>query len=252
LDYNWPDLVESIDADVGFTVHIHLTVHPESASPGDIVELDHGDGVIPGNVSGAAAWARSEVETVTRKWDVLHRSAAQHAVNEHLSGLLPRTVAGAMVGSAIAALSVSADDTRAAHELYQARREARLDELVRRQTAATLRFLREECFNNPASARLFLMINTHARLGVFPNAEQADDIVAEVTRWHPDALWVQIATTLQATLMSLTPDQIDELLRVLSAALHSTGHPDEAFILRNLRADADQGSRAGLNDPAEK
>ena len=91
------------------------------------------------------------------------------------------------MASAIAVLSVTTDDSRAAHELQQARREAHLDELARRQTAASLWFLREECFDNPASARLFLMLNTTARLGVFPTTHQADDIVAEVTRWNPDA-----------------------------------------------------------------
>lgn len=136
--------------------------------------------------------------------------------------------------------------------LQEARREAHLDELARRQAAANLRFLREECFDNPASARLFLMLNTTSRLGVFPTAQEADEVVAEVTRWHADSLWVQVAKTLQTALESLTPDQTDELLRVLSAALSSTGHPDQARTPRDLRRSANRGSSNGHDESSER
>ncbi|AHH97598.1 hypothetical protein [Kutzneria albida] len=240
LEYNWTDRVNSVDAHLAFSAHIYLTVHPDPERRTG--EADAGGAVVvPPSVSQAAVWARSEVEEVTREWDVLHRHAAQHSVNERVGQHLPHTLYGAVVGSVTVALSVSEDDTRAAHALQQAHREAHLDEIARRQAAATLRFLREECFDNPASARLFLMLNTNTRLGVFPSAQQADEVVAEVTRWHPDSLWVQVAKTLHTVLGALTPGQTEELLRVLAAALHSTGHSEQAHNLDDLRSRADRG-----------
>ncbi|GAB3453768.1 hypothetical protein [Actinophytocola sediminis] len=250
LEHSWTDYVGSADAHLGFAAHIHLTVHPEPAYLG--VALTNG-GVhagVPPVLSRAGVWARLQVETVTEKWDVLHRQAAQHDLNDQLARHLPHTLdGGAVVAAATAVLSVTADDIRAGHELLHARREAHMDELARRQIAATLRFLREECFDNPASARLFLMLNTNTRLGVFPTAQQADDVVDEVTRWHPDTLWVQVAKTLQTALGALTPDRTDELLRVLSAALHSTGHPDQARTIHDLRSGTVRSSSNGSASP---
>ncbi|MEU5850676.1 hypothetical protein [Saccharopolyspora shandongensis] len=100
-------------------------------------------------------------------------------------------------------------------------------------------------FDNPASARLFLMLNTSSRLGVFPNAQQADNVVTEVNKWHPETLWVQVAKTLQDALSSLNPGQIDELLHLLSVTLRSTGHPVQADKLNDLR---DQ-STCAVNSP---
>lgn len=253
LEHSWTDRVDSVNDHLGFAARIHLTVHLDPAQPARTPEgAPSNDGTLAGvlspAVSRAAVWSRSQVEEVTRQWSVLHRHAAQHDLNDRLSQHLPHTLHGGVVTSMTAVLSVTTDDARAAHELQQTRREAHLDDLTRRQTAATLRFLREECFDNPASARLFLMLNTTTRLGVFPTGQQADDIVAEVTRWHPDTLWVQVAKTLQTALGSLTSDQTDELLRVLSAALHSTGHPDQARTLHDLRSGAERGSR---DDPGE-
>ncbi|MEV0082885.1 hypothetical protein [Saccharopolyspora sp. NPDC050642] len=143
-----------------------------------------------------------------------------------------------------AALSVPPESHQAALDLQQQRREAQLDELARRQAAATMRFLRQECFDNPASARLFLMLNASSRLGVFPNADQAEDVVTEVNKWHPDTLWVQVARTLQTALASLTPGQTDELLRLLSVMLRTTGHPSQADELNDLRSPATDSAEA--------
>ncbi|MEV6610969.1 hypothetical protein [Kutzneria sp. NPDC051319] len=239
LEYDWTDRVDSLDAHLAFSAHIYLIVRPGPVHRRGEAGTDE-PAVVPRLVSQAAVWARAEVEEATGKWGVLQRHAAQHSVNEQVARHLPYTMHGAVLSSVTVALSVGEDDTRAAHALQQARREAHLDELARRQTAATLRFLREECFDNPASARLFLMLNTNTRLGVFPSAEQADEIVAEVTRWHPDTLWVQVAKTLHTVFGSLTPDQTKELLRVLAAALHSTGHPEQARNLDDLRSGADR------------
>lgn len=251
-EHNWTDRVDSVDEHLGFVAHIHLAVHLDPVHPADPASLpstdDGAPAVVPPAVSRAAMWARSQVEKVTQDWGVLHRHAAQHDLNDRLSRGVPHTVDGGVVGSLTAVLSVATDDTRAAHALQEARREAYLDELARRQTAANLRFLREECFDNPASARLFLMLNTTSRLGVFPNAQQADDVVTEVTRWHSDSLWVQVAKTLQTALVSLTPEQADELLRVLSAVLSSTGHPDQARTLHDLRSRVNRGSRNGHDE----
>lgn len=240
LEYDWTDRVNSLDAHLAFSAHIYLIVRPGPEHRS--AEAGAGESAtVPPLISHAAVWARSEVEKATCEWGVLQRHAAQHSVNERVARHLPHTMHGAVLSSLTVALSVSEDDTHAAHALQQARREAHLDEIARRQTSATLRFLREECFDNPASARLFLMLNTNTRLGVFPSAEQADAIVSEVTRWHPDTLWVQVAKTLHTVFGSLTPDQTEELLRVLAAALHSTGHPEQARNLDDLRSGADCG-----------
>ncbi|EWM12048.1 hypothetical protein KUTG_02352 [Kutzneria sp. 744] len=240
MEYNWTDRVDSMDTHLAFTARVHLIVHPavEHRAGGGNDDWPVGE---PPVVSQAAVWTRSLVGEATREWDVLHRHAAQHGVNERLSRHLPHTMDDAVVGSVTVALSVDEDDIRAAHELQRARREAQLDELACHQTATTLRFLREECFDNPGSARLFLMLNTNTRLGVFPSAQQADAVVDEVTRWHPDSLWVQVAKTLQAAFGSLTHNQTKELLRVLSAVLRGTGHPEQASDLDDLRSAVERG-----------
>ncbi|WP_409497212.1 hypothetical protein [Amycolatopsis sp. cmx-11-12] len=242
LEHSWHDRFTSSDEHIGFTARVHIIVQT-----GDTFDAgwrnDEPLELRPG-IDQAIAYVRSEVECLLKQWEVMKRSAAQHAVNHHLSSKLPHELDDGALTVAAVALSVADDDAHAAEEMRQARHEEHLDELARRRVAANMRFLRDECFDNPASARLFLMLNTTTRLGVFPDAQQADAVIAEVNQWHPDSLWVQLAGILQPVVRSLSPSQADELVRILSAALRSTGHPEEADAVVDLWSDARRGPEA--------
>jgi hypothetical protein len=228
VEHSWSEPVNSSDPDVPFIARLHLTMRADGSGP-----PDQGSPVL----SAAATGLREEVEKVARRWSVLHRQSAQHELNDRLARIAPYSQDEPTVRAVTAILSVPQESAHAATRLLELRREAHLDELARRQVAANMRFLRDVCFDNPASARLFLMLNASPRLGVFPTTDEAEDLVTEVGRWHPENLWVQVAKTLHAALGSVSADQAAEMLRVLAALLRATGHPIQADQLLRLRED---------------
>lgn len=245
LHYDWQDRLKSCDQDVEFTARIYLTIQTGARAQRN----EHDPGSQPSEdpaVSEAAVWVRSAASEITAKSSVLHRHGAQHELNAGLSRVVPQQFGEHRVTAVTIALAVSPDAHQAALDLEQARREAALDELARKQIAATMRFVRDECLRDPASARLFLMLNASPRLGVFPNADQADSLIEEVVRWHPEALWVQIAKTLDSVVTGLPPTQVEELLRLLRWGVDQTGHKKEAGELDRLRelimADSEQAT----------
>ncbi len=234
LHHDWHDRLASSDDDVKFAARIHLTVQIDVRAQRN----EHHLGAELGEesaVSEAAAWVRNTASEITAKLSVLQRQGAQHEVNAGLSRVLPRQVGDHGVTAVTIALAVSPDAHQAALDLEQARREATLDELARRRVAATMRFVRDECLRDPASAKLFLMLNASPRLGTFPDADEADYLIDEVVRWNPEALWVQIAKTLDSVVTGLPPSQVDELLRLLRYGAHTTGHERAAKELDRLR-----------------
>ena len=234
LHHAWQDRLKSRDQDVEFTARIYLTVQTDARAQQNENNLGPQPSEDPA-ISEAAVWVRSTASEITAKLSVLQRHGAQHELNVGLSGVVPQQLGEHRVTAVTIALAVSPDAHQAALDLEQARREAALDELARKQIAATMRFVRDECFRDPASARLFLMLNASPRLGVFPNADQADLLIEEVIRWHPEALWVQIAKTLDSVVTGLPSTQIEELLRLLHWGAEQTGHKKEAGELERLR-----------------
>jgi hypothetical protein len=236
--YDWRERLPSVDEHVSFTADFHMTATgPRSLRAGESGAEDQPGADIPAWVWPIVNAVQQQTESVTRTVSVLRRGTAQHQVNMHWARVLPwRDDDGAALTWVTVALSVDPDDHHAAVRLQQAHRETALDSEERRRIAATMGFLRQECFDNPASARLFLMLNRTTRLGVFPNADQADAIVTQVNDWHPDTLWVRLAKILAPLLTTMTPLQIDSLLRLLQSVLHTHGDQDAELHLQQLRA----------------
>lgn len=229
LQHTWSDRLPSVDAHVAFTAKFHVTV----AGP-HFAEMDgHGE---PRWLWPILTDVQSRTEAVVKTTAVTRRTKAQHQVNEYWAGPLQRRddETTSLVAVTVA-LSVDPDDQHAAEQLERARREEALDAEERRRIAATMDFLQRQCFHDPASARLFLMLNTNTRLGVFPTAEQAASIVSYLNDWRPDALWVRLAQILEPVLRRLTAAQADELLRFLQGILFAHGEKDAEREMQTLR-----------------
>jgi hypothetical protein len=243
IEHTWVDQLDSSDENLCFTARVHLTLQvPRTPSHTAMTSSDQRPAPVeqtapPPGVCTAAHWIRQHLQAVALRWSVLQRHAAQHDLNATVAALLPHHNPDDdhIIVAATAILTVTPAEHHAALQLQHARHEAHLDDLARRQTTATMRFLQEECFTTPATARLFLLTTPSPRLGVFPTAEHADAIMEEITRWRPESLWVRLAHTLHTTLHDLPKGQLDELLRMLAVVLRETGHRDSAADIEDIR-----------------
>lgn len=206
-DYH--DRLPSRDPDIDFTTRVHLTLR--------VLSKD----VPPDPLAPAACDLRPLLTQVTEKWSVLRREAAQQEINVALRH--PFRGADYEVTSALAVLTVDRESVVAAERLRHERREAHLDELARRQLKARMSFLREECFSNPGDAKLFAMLNAHPRLGAPPPLDQVRQVVDEVSEWHESALPVRLAALLQEVTTKLSPERMDELVKLLCRGLNTVG-----------------------------
>ncbi|MFE7038935.1 hypothetical protein ACFU9X_05610 [Streptomyces atratus] len=107
------------------------------------------------------------------------------------------------------------------------RREYELDALARRQARARADFLRSEILSDPASARLYTLMEQHTehwpRLGGPPVGTSLPDLVREVQQWQPQAQWVVVAQLLNDFVVGLTEEGRKEFLTILAKAVKVHG-----------------------------
>ncbi|MYS79482.1 hypothetical protein [Embleya scabrispora] len=119
-----------------------------------------------------------------------------------------------------------------AREEDRLRREYELDALARRQVRARAEFLNSEILANPASARLYTLLERSAehwpRLGGLPAATDLTNLVREVQQWQPHARWVVVAQLLHDFVVGLSEDGRTEFLTILARAVHVYGDEERA------------------------
>ncbi|MFI0902170.1 hypothetical protein ACH4TE_01285 [Streptomyces sioyaensis] len=115
------------------------------------------------------------------------------------------------------------------------RRDYELDALARRQARARADFLRDEILANPASARLYTLLERSAehwpRLGGPPADTSLPDLVREVQGWQPHARWVVIAQLLHDFATGLTEEGRKEFVTILAKAVKVHGDEKTAQAL---------------------
>ncbi|MFG2848350.1 hypothetical protein ACGF12_35095 [Kitasatospora sp. NPDC048296] len=129
-----------------------------------------------------------------------------------------------------------------AQEEDQLRREYELDTLARRQARARADFLRAEILADPASARLYTLLERYTehwpRLGGPPAGTSLPDLVREVQQWQPQTRWVVVAQLLHDFVAGLTEEGRKEFLTILAKAVKV--HGDEKAAQALIKAASEQ------------
>ncbi|MER7728899.1 hypothetical protein [Streptomyces sp. NPDC096323] len=176
----------------------------------------------------ASRTVRQLTERAAARHTVLRPAAAEQEINRLLAHSLPLRTDELEVSWACVNVSVAVEVRTYAEQITQARRELELDALARRQVQARMQFMHEEILHSPASARIYLMLENSARLGVLPPGLDVDGVVQEIQRWSPQSRWVVIAQLVHTFVDRLSEADADALLVTLRSLFHDFGEPDLA------------------------
>ncbi|MFI8850296.1 hypothetical protein ACIGW3_08915 [Streptomyces sp. NPDC053499] len=193
--------------------------------------------------------ARQEAEKAAKHCDVLRPTAAEQDIATAVRQPLPLAQDGVVVSDIQVRITVD-DATREAALLAERlrqeyrrkkeclRRDYELDDLARRQAQARERFLRDEILADPATARLYGLLegssNNWPRLGGPPTGTNLEELVREVRQWQPNQQWVTMAQLLHTFVASLSEEGRKELIIILSDAVRAFGDENTAHRLALL------------------
>ncbi|QLE71781.1 hypothetical protein FGW37_09325 [Streptomyces rectiverticillatus] len=245
--YTFTDRPASSDPTLRFTAQVHVTWR--AGRSGGI-----------GAQHDAARLVRGIVDKAAGSCDVLRSDAAEQDINAALRAQLPLSGYGVEVLDSHIRLTIDdstqkaallAERMRQGYALEETRRrreqerddarrreertreedrlhrEYELDALARRQARARADFLRTEILANPASARLYTLLERYTehwpRLGGPPAGTSLPDLVREVQQWQPQVRWVAVAQLLHDFVAGLTEEGRKELLTILAKAVQVHG-----------------------------
>ncbi|MGW1838659.1 hypothetical protein [Streptomyces sp. NPDC002067] len=260
--YTFTDLPASSDPTLRFTAQVHVTWQAGQLGSA-------------GTSHDAARLVRDIVDKNAASCDVLRRDAAEQDINAALRAELPLDGHGVRVLRCDVRLTIDdstqkaallAERMRQGYALEEARqrreqerietrrreehareedrlrREYELDSLARRQVRARADFLRAEILADPASARLYALLERHTehwpRLGGPPADTSLPDLVREIQDWQPQARWVGVAQLLHNFVVELTEEGRKELLTILARAV--AVHGDEKTSQSLIKAAEEQ------------
>lgn len=239
--FTFPDRPKSADPTLRFIAQIQVTWHRDD-SP-----------AAPVSRHTAARLIRKVVDTAAAECDVLRPDAAEQDIAAAVHVCLPLTGDGVVVTDARIRISVD-DATRNAaltaeqlqqdfqRRAIQLQREYELDELARRQVRAREAFLRREILANPASARLYTLLESSAdhwpRLAGIQPGTDLGDLVREIQQWQPGRQWVTVAQLLHEFFANLSTEGRRELLTLLIDAVQAFGADETAERLASFAGEA--------------
>lgn len=237
----FPDRPKSADPTLRFTAQIQVTWRRDDSLGS------------PVSRHAAARLIRDVVDEAATECDVLRPDAAEQDIAAAVHACLPLTGDGVVVTDARIRISVD-DATRNAaltaerlQQDFQRRaihlqHEYELDELARRQVQAREAFLRHEILANPASARLYTLLESSAdhwpRLAGIQPGTDLRDLVREIQQWQPGRQWVTVAQLLHEFLANLSAEGRRELLTLLIDAVQAFGADETAQRLAYLAGEA--------------
>ncbi|MBP8533119.1 hypothetical protein [Streptomyces sp. MK37H] len=213
----------------------------------------HGSSASPMSSQAAARLIRPLIDDAAATCDVLRPDAAEQDIAAAIQENLPIDGEGVLVTDAQVRISVDAATHEAALQTEKLRRDYRrqeellrheyeLDELARRQARAREAFLREEILANPATARLYTLLEGAVehwpRLSGPPRGTDLSSLVHEVQQWQSGQQWVTVAQLLHEFVNSLTTEGRKELLTILADAVRAFGDDDTAYRLASLAGEA--------------
>lgn len=255
--YTFTDRPASSDPTLRFTAQVHTTWRADQSGTA-------------GSWHDAARLVRDVVDKAAESREVLRCDAAEQDINAALRARLPLIGYGVEVLDSQVRLTIDdstqkaallAERMRQGYALEETRRrqeqereeaqqreehareeghlrlEYELDALARRQARARADFLRTEILADPASARLYTLLERYSehwpRLGGPPAGTSLPDLVREVQQWEPQARWVVVAQLLHDFVAGLTEEGRKELLTILAKAVKVHGDEKTAQALIN-------------------
>ncbi|MGW7304278.1 hypothetical protein ACWGI1_01715 [Streptomyces sp. NPDC054835] len=211
------DQVASSQTGLDFTVAFHVEWRTPRSMPASRAP-----------VGEAGRMVRQLVEPAAGRHDVLRPAAVAQDINHLLTHTLPLRTNGLEITRAHVSVSVSEETRVHALRVARAHRELDLDALARQQARARMRFMHEEILHSPASARIYLMLENSARLGMQPSGLDVDEAVREIQQWNPTSRWVVIAQLLHTFVGRLSKADADDLLVTLRSLFRDFGQADLA------------------------
>lgn len=231
------DRPTSMDPTLSFTAEIRATWRCHT-----------GSSTLP-NSHTAPLLARQQIEKAAKHCDVLRPTAAEQDIATAVRQCLPLAQDGVVVADVQVRITVD-DATREAALLAERlrqeyrrrkerlRRDHELDDLARRQARAREAFLREEILADPATARLYGLLegasNNWPRLGGPPAGTNLGELVREIRQWQPGEQWVTVAQLLHTFVSGLSEEGRKELLTILTDAVRAFGDENTARQLAQL------------------
>jgi len=160
---------------------------------------------IPGELEAAAMGLEpavqllilGEAERLTGDTSVLRSNVAESRLNSELHRLMPARAGVATITGARARLTVNAASEDAARELILTQARTRREEADRNRARERVEFFRNEILKDPASARLYLLLESPMTSGTATTQAEIDRLVEEVAAWHPTNRWIQVTALLR-------------------------------------------------------
>jgi hypothetical protein len=215
---------------------VRFTIEWSSAEPGSLP---------PGIL---ARQVRQWAEPPARGSDVLRCAAAEQDINQVLHGNLPLRFEEAIIHSAIVATAVDERTLSTAQSMQRSKQEFELDEIRRQRMRRQLAFLREEVYSDPATARIYWLLQNPHHPNPLAQAVQLDDLVQQVSDWHSGKEWVSVAQLLHKFVEDLTKQERSDLLGLLRHVFQTHGKVDLAAQLA-ISSVNDAGDTAHKDEP---
>jgi hypothetical protein len=224
-DYVCRDHYPSADEGIGFTVVLIVRARVSSrrrrepANPLDLV-VPAAEPIIGPTAAGISA---------------LRGNYLQHMIAGKLANLTSLSTRHVQICDVFAQVKLDEEAARRAREVQRMRHELELDELARRQARARARFIRDECVADPATARIYALLEKSPRLGELAGVLNRDDLVAQVAQWHEQARPVLITRGIIDFFERLTPDQSYNIVDRFISMVRGYGAPELADQLQELQ-----------------
>ncbi|WP_394617326.1 hypothetical protein JNUCC0626_48305 [Lentzea sp. JNUCC 0626] len=228
-DHSYRDHFPSADEGVEFTVA--LTVQARVAERRSRPPEDPLDRV--------ALAADQIIRPVAAGIGALRCEYLQHAIGAEIADL--QSLSDRHVRIANVFVRVRLDDAAAvrAREVQRMRHELELDELARQQARARARFIRDECLADPATARIYGLLEKSSRLGELAGVLDQEDLVEQISAWHEPARAVLIAQGVIGFLGRLKPQQSFDILDRFIPLVRAYGGNELADRLQELNVSPD-------------
>lgn len=158
-------------------------------------------GRLDDETTGLEAVVRSHIlhwlGELTRSGSVLRSEMIESKVNSEFRHALPVFVESATVMAARAVLRVDQESEEIARELDLAYVRERREAVDRRRAKERVEFFRSEILKDPASARLYLLLESPITAGVINRQDEVERLVDAVAAWHPYNQWVHLTALLR-------------------------------------------------------
>ena len=223
-DYVCRDYYPSADEGIGFTVV--LTVRARVSSRRDQLPPDPLDLVVPA--------ADRVIRPAATGVSALRCNYLQHTIAGELAELTALSTKHVQISDVYSRVTLDDDAAGQAREAQRMRHELELDDLARKQARARARFIRDECLADPATARIYTLLEKSPRLGELAGVLDRDNLVIEVAQWHERARPVLIAQAVIDLFGRLTPGQSYEIVDRFINIVRGFGATELAGLLQHV------------------